>query len=199
MTLDSSDGTITFDDGSGTNDLIDGDQLATVILVGDNAIDLGGAEFRNTSADGDTLITVDASVMTEAVTLDIAGGNDGQVETYIGGSAVDTVTVDADTDSGNGYGWPKMWKELVARGHRVGKERVRRLMKLHGIRARCKSKFVVNTDSKHYLPIFVIQQACVPHQASKCAIQTWWFLVVTESEQLMGHTLTDKTRCRLCI
>jgi hypothetical protein len=26
------------------------------------------------------------------------------------------------------YGCPKMWKELVARGHRVGKERIRRLM-----------------------------------------------------------------------
>jgi transposase InsO family protein len=51
------------------------------------------------------------------------------------------------------YGWPKMWKELVARGHRVGKERVRRLMQLHGIRARCKRKFVVTTDSKHHLPI----------------------------------------------
>ena len=46
-----------------------------------------------------------------------------------------------------------MWKELVARGHRVGKERVRRLMQLHGIRARCKRKFVVTTDSKHHLPI----------------------------------------------
>lgn len=33
------------------------------------------------------------------------------------------------------YGWPKMWKELVARGHRAGKERVRCLMQLHGIRA----------------------------------------------------------------
>lgn len=51
------------------------------------------------------------------------------------------------------YGWPKMWKELVARGHRVGKERVRRLMQQHGIRARCKRKFVVTTDSKHHLPI----------------------------------------------
>ncbi|MDZ7920054.1 IS3 family transposase [Rhodoferax sp.] len=51
------------------------------------------------------------------------------------------------------YGWPKMWKELVARGHRVGKERVRRLMQKHGIRARCKRKFVVTTDSKHHLPI----------------------------------------------
>lgn len=51
------------------------------------------------------------------------------------------------------YGWPKMWKELMARDIRVGKERVRKLMKLHGIRARGKRKFVVTTDSKHNLPI----------------------------------------------
>ena len=46
-----------------------------------------------------------------------------------------------------------MWKELVARGHRVGKERVRRRMPKHGIRARCKRQFVVTSDSKHHLPI----------------------------------------------
>jgi transposase InsO family protein len=51
------------------------------------------------------------------------------------------------------YGWPKMWKELVARGIRVGKERVRKMMKLHGIKAKGKKKFVVTTDSKHNLPI----------------------------------------------
>ena len=51
------------------------------------------------------------------------------------------------------YGWPKMWKELVARGIRVGKERVRKLMQRHGIKARGKRKFVVTTDSKHDLPI----------------------------------------------
>jgi len=31
------------------------------------------------------------------------------------------------------YGWPKMWKELVAHGVRVGKERVRCTMQAHGI------------------------------------------------------------------
>ena len=36
------------------------------------------------------------------------------------------------------YGWPKMYKELVARGIRVSKERVRRMMKEHGIKARGK-------------------------------------------------------------
>jgi putative transposase len=51
------------------------------------------------------------------------------------------------------YGWPRMWKELVARGIRVGKQRVQRLMHEHGIRARGKKKFVVTTDSKHDLPI----------------------------------------------
>ena len=51
------------------------------------------------------------------------------------------------------YGWPRMTKELCARGHRVGKERVRRLMKQHGIKARGRRKFAVTTDSKHDLPI----------------------------------------------
>jgi putative transposase len=35
----------------------------------------------------------------------------------------------------------------------VGKERVRKLMQRHGIKARSKRKFVVTTDSKHNLPI----------------------------------------------
>ena len=51
------------------------------------------------------------------------------------------------------YGWPRMWKELVARGIRVGKERVRKLMAQHGIRARTKRKFKATTDSRHNLPV----------------------------------------------
>ncbi len=51
------------------------------------------------------------------------------------------------------YGWPKIWKELVARGIRVGKDRVQRTMQENGIKARGKRKFVFATDSKHNLPI----------------------------------------------
>lgn len=51
------------------------------------------------------------------------------------------------------YGWPRMHKELLARGHRVGKERVRQLMQRHGLRAKGKRKFVVTTDSAHGLPV----------------------------------------------
>ena len=52
-----------------------------------------------------------------------------------------------------GYGWPRIWKELLARGIRVGKLRVQKLMQLHGIRAQGKRRFKVTTDSKHDLPI----------------------------------------------
>ena len=51
------------------------------------------------------------------------------------------------------YGWPRMYKELHAKGLRIGKERGRKLMASHGIRAKTKRKFVVTTDSKHKLPV----------------------------------------------
>jgi putative transposase len=51
------------------------------------------------------------------------------------------------------YGWPRMHKQLLAKGIRVGKERVRRLMQQHGIKAKTKRKFVVTTDSRHNLPV----------------------------------------------
>ena len=42
---------------------------------------------------------------------------------------------------------------MLARGIRVGKDRVQKLMQLHGIKARGKRRFKVTTDSKHDLPI----------------------------------------------
>ena len=39
-------------------------------------------------------------------------------------------------------GWPKVTKELHTRGFKVGKERVRKLMQLHDIKAKEKRKFV---------------------------------------------------------
>ena len=52
-----------------------------------------------------------------------------------------------------GYGWPRIWKELLARGIRVGKLRVQKLMQLQGIRAKGKRRFKVTTESRHGLPI----------------------------------------------
>ena len=51
------------------------------------------------------------------------------------------------------YGWPRIWRELVAPGVPVGNQRVQKLMELHGIRAKGKRRFKVTTDSHHKLPI----------------------------------------------
>jgi transposase InsO family protein len=51
------------------------------------------------------------------------------------------------------YGWPRMYQELRARGLRVGKERVRKLMKENGLQARARKKFRATTDSDHGLPV----------------------------------------------
>lgn len=56
-------------------------------------------------------------------------------------------------ESRGSYGWPRVFKELLARGIRVGKERVQKLMQLHGIRGKGKKRFRVTTDSSHALAI----------------------------------------------
>ena len=101
------------------------------------------------------------------------------------------------------YGWPRMHKELLARGIQVGKERVRRLMQEHGIRARTKRKFVVTTDSKHHLPIApdLVQRRFTPqapHQLWSGDItyiatdEGWLYLAVVldlHSRQVVGWSL----------
>ena len=53
------------------------------------------------------------------------------------------------------YGWPRIWRSLVARGIAVGKARVQKLMQLHGIRAKGKRRFKVTTNSNHQLLLVV--------------------------------------------
>src|SRR5262249_20300202 len=57
-------------------------------------------------------------------------------------------------ETGGAYGWPRVWRHLLAQDIPVGKQRVQRLMQTHGIRARGKRRFrVVTTDSRHILPV----------------------------------------------
>ena len=101
------------------------------------------------------------------------------------------------------YGWPRMHKEMLARGVRVGKERVRRLMQQHGIRARTKRKFVVTTDSKHHLPIApdLVQRRFTPQAPNQlwsgdityiATDEGWLYLAVVldlHSRQVVGWSL----------
>ncbi len=51
------------------------------------------------------------------------------------------------------YGSPRITEELRARGFPASKERVERLMRENGIRARHKRRYKATTDSKHDLPV----------------------------------------------
>jgi transposase InsO family protein len=51
------------------------------------------------------------------------------------------------------YGSPRIHADLRARGVRVGKKRVARLMREQGLRARRTRRFVATTDSRHHAPI----------------------------------------------
>ena len=104
-----------------------------------------------------------------------------------------------------GYGWPRTWKELLARGLRVAKERVQKLMQLHGIRATGKRRFKVTTDSNHDLPIapnlldrqFNVAAPDRVWAGDITYVQTdegWLFLVVVVdlfSRQMVGWSLRE--------
>ncbi|MCX5545932.1 IS3 family transposase, partial [Paraburkholderia sp. CNPSo 3076] len=71
-------------------------------------------------------------------------------------------------------GWPRMWKELLTQGVRVGKERVRKLMAQHGIRARwVYLAVIVDLFSRH-----VVGWSMQPHMKAELvtdALRMAWF------------------------
>lgn len=56
-------------------------------------------------------------------------------------------------ESKQAYGSPRITEELKDKGIPVSRNRVRKLMQAHGIRARHKRCYKVTTDSKHTLPV----------------------------------------------
>lgn len=56
----------------------------------------------------------------------------------------------AHADSRGRYGSPRILRVLHAHGHRVGRNRVMRLMRIEGVRARRPRRFVVTTESRHH-------------------------------------------------
>jgi putative transposase len=51
------------------------------------------------------------------------------------------------------YGSPSIWDALIKRGHRVGENRIARLMRVEGIRAKTVKKWRATTDSGHTWPV----------------------------------------------
>ena len=107
------------------------------------------------------------------------------------------------------YGWPRIWRELLARGIGVGKERVQKLMQQHGIRAKGKRRFKLTTDSNHDLPIApnLLGREFMVNEPDKVWVgdityiwtdEGWLFLAVVIdlfSRQVIGWSLrADMTR-----
>jgi putative transposase len=111
------------------------------------------------------------------------------------------------------YGWPRIWKSLLGNGIPVGKDRVQKLMKLHGIRAKGKRRFKVTTDSNHDLPIaanlldrqFNVAQpdkAWVGDITYIATDEGWLFLAVVVdlfSRQVVGWALRDDMTASLVV
>jgi putative transposase len=51
------------------------------------------------------------------------------------------------------YGSPRVYRELRAQGHTIGRHRVARLMRAQGLRARRPPRCRRTTDSRHHLPV----------------------------------------------
>jgi transposase InsO family protein len=65
--------------------------------------------------------------------------------------AVDVAAIHAESQ--RRYGSPRVQRELRARGQRVGRKRVARLMRTQGLRARVPRRIRTTTDSQHASPI----------------------------------------------
>jgi putative transposase len=72
-------------------------------------------------------------------------------------AADDTALVEAMhaiKDEFEAYGWRRMQAALGQQGWAVNHKRLKRLMREHGLNARCRRRYVTTTDSDHDQPIF---------------------------------------------
>jgi len=109
-------------------------------------------------------------------------------------------------ESGGTYGSPRVYHELKRRGKRLGENRVARLMRKDGLRAKTKRRFKVTTDSRHHLPVapnllnreFTREE---PNQAWASDItyvwtgQGWLYLAVVMdlfSRAIIGWSMSDR-------
>ena len=69
-----------------------------------------------------------------------------------------------DAETRGAYGWPRVWRELRQRGVRVGKERVRKMMRDNAIRARSKRtvKAEIQSDDRQPLRLAGLGQSAEP-------------------------------------
>jgi putative transposase len=104
------------------------------------------------------------------------------------------------------YGSPRMHAELRERGYCVGKARVERLMREHGIRGRHKRRWKATTNSKHDLPVAgnLIAREFSPTAPNQCwgaditylaTDEGWLYLAVVMdffNREIIGWSFKDR-------
>lgn len=109
------------------------------------------------------------------------------------------------------YGSPRMHEELRSRGHRVGKARVERLMREHGIRGRHKRRFKATTESGHDLPVAanLVARDFSPQQPNRCwgadityiaTDEGWLYLAIVLdffNREIVGWALKERLTAEL--
>ena len=79
-------------------------------------------------------------------------------------------------ENGCSYGRVRLWKTLTDQGQRVGQERVRRLMKLNGLRSVYRRPYRVTTQSGHAKPV---AENLLDRQFHQCAVDRAWVADIT--------------------
>ena len=109
------------------------------------------------------------------------------------------------------YGWPRMIRQLRSEGLRVGKERVRKIMKSNDICVRPRRRFKVTTDSRHDLPIApnLLNREFAMHTPNKAWVgdityvwtaEGWLYLATVIdlfSRQVVGFALGERMGAQL--
>jgi putative transposase len=111
------------------------------------------------------------------------------------------------------YGSPRMTPELQARGHDCSENAVARLMRVHGIKAKTRRRFVRTTDSKHALAVAPNRLARAfdptgPNRAWSADLtyiptrEGWLYLAVVEdlfSRRIVGWSMDQTMESRLVV
>jgi len=109
-------------------------------------------------------------------------------------------------NSRRAYGSPRIVEDLKAKGMKCGKNRVARLMKIHGIVGKAKKRFKATTNSNHALPVAenLLNQNFTAEKPNTVwlsdityvpTLEGWLYLVVILdlfSRQILGWAMSDR-------
>ena len=116
-------------------------------------------------------------------------------------------------ESNRTYGSPRVHEELVRRGKRHGLNRVARLMRKDGLRAKTRRKFKATTNSKHDLPVApnLLDRDFTPERPNQVWVadityiwtgEGWLYLAIVLdlfSRAVVGWSMSERMTKRLVI